>query len=88
MDAGAAHALTEHGSSLLPAGIIAVEGRFDRGDSVGVIGPDGVQLARGIARYDSADLARILGCRSDQIEAKLGYGYGPVAVHRNDMILV
>ncbi len=88
VDAGAARALTENGSSLLPAGIVAVEGRFERGDSVGIVGPDGAQLARGIARYDSADLTRILGCRSDQIEAKLGYEYGPVAVHRNDMILV
>jgi glutamate 5-kinase len=88
VDAGAARALTESGSSLLPAGIVAVEGRFERGDSVGIVGPDGAQLARGIARYDSADLTRILGCRSDQIEARLGYEYGPVAVHRNDMILV
>ena len=46
VDAGAARALTENGSSLLPAGIVAVEGRFERGDSVGIIGPDGAQLAR------------------------------------------
>ena len=50
--------------------------------------PMAPSLPRGIARYDSADLTRILGCRSDQIEAKLGYEYGPVAVHRNDLILV
>jgi len=88
VDAGAARALTENGGSLLPAGIVAVEGRFERGDSIGIIGPDGAALARGIARYDSADMARIIGCRSDQIEARLGYEHGPVAVHRNDMILV
>ncbi len=88
IDAGAARALRENGSSLLPAGIVAVEGRFERGDSVGIIGPDGAMLARGIARYDSAELARIIGCRSDQIEARLGYEHGPVAVHRNDMILM
>jgi glutamate 5-kinase len=45
-------------------------------------------LARGIVRYDSGDLARIRGSRSDQIAERLGYEYGPVAVHRNDMILV
>lgn len=88
VDAGAARALRENGSSLLPAGIVAVEGEFDRGDTVAIIGPEGTLLARGIARYDCADLARIQGCHSDQIEARLGYEYGPVAVHRNDMILV
>lgn len=88
VDAGAARALRENGSSLLPAGIVAAEGEFERGDTVAIVGPDGALLARGIARYDSADLTRILGCRSDQIEARLGYEHGPVAVHRNDMILV
>ncbi|MGC8781725.1 MAG: glutamate 5-kinase [Anaerolineae bacterium] len=88
VDAGAARALRENGGSLLPAGIMAVEGEFERGDTVAIVGPDGALLARGIARYDSADLSRILGCRSDQIEARLGYEHGPVAVHRNDMILV
>ncbi|HFQ93353.1 MAG TPA: glutamate 5-kinase, partial [Anaerolineae bacterium] len=51
-------------------------------------GPDGRELARGITRYTSADLTRIAGRQSDDIEAVLGYAYGPVAVHRNDMILV
>ena len=82
MDAGAARALTENGSSLLPAGIVAVEGRFERGDTVGIVGPDGAQLARGIARYDSADLTPHprLPLRPDRGE-RLGYEYGPVAVH-------
>lgn len=88
VDAGAARALSQNGGSLLPAGIVAVENDFERGDTVAIIGPDGAQLARGIARYRSADLTRIIGCRSDQIAARLGYEYGPVAVHRNDMILV
>ena len=50
---------------------------------------DGVreELARGIARYDSGELTRIRGCRSHQITERLGYAYGPVAVHRNDLIL-
>ena len=88
VDAGAARALTRGGKSLLPAGITAVEGEFERGDTVLVVGPDGSTLARGIVRYDSGDLARIRGSRSDQIAERLGYEYGPVAVHRNDMILV
>jgi glutamate 5-kinase len=45
-------------------------------------------LARGITRYSSQDLGRIVGCRSDEIARRLGYAYGPVAVHRNDMILL
>jgi glutamate 5-kinase len=88
VDAGAAQALVENGRSLLPAGIAAVDGDFERGDTVLILDPDRKVLARGIARYDSGDLARIMGCRSDQIAERLGYAYGPVAVHRNDMILV
>lgn len=88
VDAGAARAVVESQSSLLPAGIVAVEGSFERGDAVRVVGPEGEELARGISRYDSDDLRRIRGCRSDQIEFKLGYAYGPVAVDRRDLIVV
>ena len=87
VDDGAARALRETGSSLLPAGITAVEGTFGRGDTVSIIDPYREELARGIARYDSDELARIQGCRSNQITERLGYAYGPVAVHRNDLIL-
>ena len=88
VDAGAARALREHGGSLLPAGIVAVEGTFERGDSVIIRGPDGDALARGIARYGTDALARIQGCHSSEIAERLGYAYGPVAVHRDDLILL
>ena len=88
VDAGAARALTEGGRSLLPAGITAVEGDFDRGDAVRVLGPTRNELARGIVRYNRQELTLIMGCRSDQIAERLGYAYGPVAVHRNDLILL
>lgn len=88
VDAGAAHALTEKGGSLLPAGILAVEGTFERGDTIHILNPERRELARGISRYDSNDLKRIRGCQSDQIASILGFAYGPVAVHRNDLILV
>ena len=65
-----------------------VEGNFERGDTVLIVGPKGKELARGIARYSSADLAQIKGLRSDAIAELLGYTAGPAAVHRNDMILV
>jgi glutamate 5-kinase len=87
IDAGAARALCETGGSLLPVGITAVKGVFDRGDTVVILGPHREELARGIVRYDSVDLGRIKGCRSEAINDLLGYGYGP-AVHRNDLILL
>ncbi len=88
VDAGAAQALREHGRSLLPAGIVEVQGTFERGDTVYIQERDNGILARGISRYDSDDLRRIAGHHSEEIEAILGYTYGPVAVHRNDMILL
>lgn len=88
VDAGAARALREQGSSLLPAGIVAVEGAFERGDSVVLCDPDGVDLARGIVRYGAGALAHIQGCHSSTIAERLGYAYGPVAVHRDDLILL
>lgn len=88
IDGGAAKALLENGRSLLPAGITAITGSFDRGDTICIQGPDKQELARGITRYSSSDLHLIAGLHSEQIEARLGYAYGPVAVHRNDLILL
>ena len=88
VDKGAAHALIRRGRSLLPAGIVAIEGEFDRGDTVSIVERDGGELARGIARYPSQDLNKIKGQHSDTIARDLGYTYGAVAVHRNDLILL
>ncbi len=93
VDDGAARALRYEGGSLLPAGIVDVRGTFDRGDTVSIVethGGNGIhgEIARGITRYPSAELKRIKGAQSDRIEAILGYTYGSVAVHRNDMILL
>jgi glutamate 5-kinase len=88
VDEGAAQALTRAGSSLLPAGIRVVEGQFERGDTVSILGSGREELARGIARYDSRELDEIIGHRSSEIAGRLGHDNGPVAVHRNDLILV
>lgn len=88
IDAGAVLALVEQKRSLLPAGIVAVAGDFERGDTISILKPDGRELARGIARYSSPEMVKIKGCHSDEIDDLLGYAYGPVAVHRNDLILV
>lgn len=88
VDSGAARALCENGSSLLPAGIIGVRGHFERGDAISIRDEQGDELARGITQYGHEDLARIKGCQSHEISAQLGYAYGSVAVHRNDLILI
>jgi glutamate 5-kinase len=88
IDAGAVRALVKNGRSLLPAGIIQVNGPFGRGDTISIHDNQQKELARGIVRYSSQDLQQLQGCHSQDIEARLGYAYGPVAVHRNDLILV
>ena len=88
IDTGAAKALVRGKSSLLPAGIVAVSGAFSRGEVVRVIGPDGSDLAHGVARYNSEALDRIKGRQSAEIENLLGYEYGPVAVHRDDLVML
>lgn len=88
VDEGAARALTQKGSSLLPAGIRSVEGSFQRGDRVLVYGPEDDEIAHGLVRYGRDELERIMGHRSELIEELLGYTYGPAAIHRNDLILM
>jgi glutamate 5-kinase len=86
VDAGAARALV-NGRSLLPAGVRSVEGQFDRGDPVTVVGPDGTVLARGLSAYASVDAERIAGHRSDEIEAILGWRGRDEMIHRDDLVL-
>lgn len=91
VDAGAANALRQRGASLLPSGIVRVEGPFRRGDAVEVAveGPEGgVPLAKGIALYGSADLERIGGRQSHEIEDLLGYVHAPHVIHRDDLVLL
>ena len=88
VDAGAARALTQQGRSLLPAGIVHVRGRFERGDVIQVYGPSGMPVAVGITNYSSDETARIRGKRSSEIAAELGYSYGSAVVHRNNLALM
>jgi glutamate 5-kinase len=85
VDAGAAQALTARGKSLLPAGITGVSGQFEAGDPVAVDGPDGTRLGVGLTNYSSADLARIMGRKSAEIETVLGMAPYPEAIHRDNM---
>lgn len=87
IDDGALTALLERGSSLLPKGIKTVEGNFSRGEVIRIRGQNGRDIAHGVSRYNSDALRRIAGHHSQRIGAILGYEYGPVAVHRDDMIV-
>ena len=86
IDTGAAQAVRH--SSLLPVGVTAVTGPFERGDPVQVLNAIGREVARGIANYDAADLARIRGHQSIEIETILGYTYGDEVIHRSNLILL
>ncbi len=87
VDAGAAAKVRGEGKSLLPIGMTAVEGEFSRGDVIAVRDETGVELARGLANYSSAE-ARLL-CRkpSAEFERLLGYAAEPEMVHRDNMVL-
>lgn len=86
IDAGAAKAL-RNGNSLLPAGIQAVSGDFERGDPVGLSAPDGAVIGVGLTRYTAAEAKAIKGHKSTEIEAVLGYPGRAALVHRDDMAL-
>jgi glutamate 5-kinase len=86
IDAGAEKALAS-GKSLLPAGITAVEGAFERGDAVIIRSHDGRELGRGLTAYARSDAQRILGKKSREIAAILGYEGRAALVHRDDMVL-
>ncbi|MDR0806962.1 MAG: glutamate 5-kinase [Enterobacteriaceae bacterium] len=87
IDDGAVSAMSERGSSLLPKGIKEVKGDFSRGEVIRIRSLAGKDLAHGVARYNSDAMRMIAGHHSQQIDMILGYEYGPVAVHRDDMII-
>ncbi len=87
IDTGAVRALCE-GRSLLPAGVTAARGRFDRGDTVSVFTSDGTEVARGIVAYSDADAARIMGRRSSEIADLLGFRGRDEMIHRDDLVLL
>jgi glutamate 5-kinase len=86
IDAGAVAAL-RRGKSLLPAGIVQVGGRFERGDAVILRGPDGGEVGRGLVAYDAADAERIRGRSSGDIATILGFNGRAAMVHRDDLVL-
>jgi glutamate 5-kinase len=87
VDDGAVRALMG-GKSLLPAGVTRAVGRFDRGDTISIIGPDGTEIGRGICAYSDVDAARIIGRKSVDIETVLGFRGRDEIVHRDDLVLL
>jgi glutamate 5-kinase len=87
IDQGAMRALLD-GKSLLPAGVIRALGRFDRGDTVSILAPDGTEIARGIIAYSDGDVARIMGRKSSEIEGLLGFRGRDELVHRDDLVIL
>src|SRR5215471_10712663 len=86
IDAGAVAALRS-GKSLLPAGVIHVEGTFARGDAVIIRGPDGIEVGRGLVAYDAQDAAKIKGRASADILSILGFGGRAEMVHRDNLVV-
>ncbi len=88
LDAGAVRALAMEGKSLLPIGVTAVEGSFERGEVVGCHAPDGREIARGLVNYGAQDAARIVRRPSAEIESVLGYVEEAELIHRDNLVLL
>lgn len=88
LDAGAVKVLLEQGKSLLPIGVAAVDGEFERGDVVACMTPDGREIARGLVNYGASDARRILRKPSHEIEAILGFIEETELIHRDNLILI
>jgi glutamate 5-kinase len=87
VDKGAADKVRKEGKSLLPIGMVAVEGEFSRGEVIAILDPQGVEIARGLANYASAEARLICRKPSGEIETSLGYMAEPEMVHRDNLVL-
>lgn len=88
VDDGAAGAILKKGASLLPRGVTAVNGKFERGAVVDIADQQGTAFARGLANFSNEEIMAIKGARTAEIETLLGYFYAPEVVHRNDLTLL
>jgi glutamate 5-kinase len=88
LDAGAVKVLKTKGKSLLPIGVMNVQGSFERGDVVACVNESGVEVARGIVNYNSLETKRIMRKTSGEIEKILGYVEESELIHRDNMVLL
>lgn len=87
LDQGAVRAIVQQGKSLLPAGIVAVEGDFSSSDAVKLCDRNGIELGRGLVNYSSEEIAQIKGHHSNEIAQILGYDSADTVVHRNNLVI-
>lgn len=88
VDDGARNVLLNKGKSLLPSGVVLVEGSFNRGDCVRICGMDGIEFARGLSDYSNSEISTLAGCKSTEIEKLLGFHYGDAVIHRNNLVIM
>jgi glutamate 5-kinase len=88
LDTGAVKVLRDSGKSLLPVGVIAIDGEFRRGEMVACLAPDGQEVARGLVNYSAAEARKIMRCSSERIAELLGYVDEPELIHRDNLVLV
>jgi glutamate 5-kinase len=88
VDRGARDAVTERQRSLLPSGVLAVEGRFGAGECVRCLDPEGREFARGLVNYSDSELRKILGVHTREIESRLGYKVADEVIHRDDLVIL
>jgi glutamate 5-kinase len=88
LDAGAVTAVTTRGTSLLPAGVVAVHGTFHAGEPVDLVDEAGVAIARGLVNYDADEVPALLGRRTRDLGAERGDAYERELVHRDDLVLL
>jgi glutamate 5-kinase len=87
VDAGAAKKVRHEGKSLLPIGVVDVQGDFHRGDVIAVLGPDGLELARGLANYSSSEARLIARRPSSEFQRLVGFTGEPELIHRDNLVL-
>ncbi len=87
VDDGAVEAIWKRGKSLLPSGVLEVVGEFDAGELIGVEDPAHKEVARGLARYGSAEIRKILGKQTSEVASILAVGSGDEVIHRDDMVV-
>jgi glutamate 5-kinase len=89
VDEGALRALTQQGRSLLPSGVVAVEGEFDSGEVVAIVDDmEGKEFARGLVNFDADEVRRIRGAQTREIEERLGYKSFDEVVHRDNLVIL
>lgn len=88
VDDGAVKALTERGKSLLPSGITAVSGDFQRGDTVEICDTEGFAIGRGLCNFSAEECARLIGCQGSDISKILGRSADEVVIHRNNLVII